>query len=97
MAQESGEITVEMIASAEKVAGVSFTDAERRSMVKTLNSFRKQYEAFRAYNLPNSAPPALVFNPVPPGMKFSGKESPSGCRKPLFLSRPEWRISPTTR
>jgi hypothetical protein len=60
--QSSDPITHEVIASAEKLIGLSFTDAKRDSMIDGLADQLKNYENIRKIALPNRIPPALVFN-----------------------------------
>ena len=57
------ELTVDHIAAAEEVAGVSFTPEERERMVDDLNDRLEQYDAIRDLDLPNAQPPATVFDP----------------------------------
>ena len=81
-AQDSDTVTVEMIEAAQKIAGVSFTRQEQLAIVTRINATRGYMAGFaflRTVNLGNSAQPAIVFNPVPPG-----KVLPSG---PRFLRR----------
>jgi Asp-tRNA(Asn)/Glu-tRNA(Gln) amidotransferase A subunit family amidase len=83
-AQDSATVTVAMIEVAQKIAGVSFTREEQESIVARLNASRGYLAGFdflRSANLGNSAQPAIVFNPVPPG-----KALPAG---PRFLKRRE--------
>jgi Asp-tRNA(Asn)/Glu-tRNA(Gln) amidotransferase A subunit family amidase len=83
-AQDAETVTVEMIEAAQKIAGVVFTREEQQSMVTRLNAARGYIAGFRflrAANLGNSAQPAIVFNPVPPGRAL-----PAGRR---FLNRRE--------
>lgn len=83
-AQDSDTVTVEMIQAAQKIAGVSFTREEQQAIVTRVNATRGYMAGFaflRTANLGNSAQPAIVFNPVPPG-----KMLPSG---PRFLRRSE--------
>ena len=75
-AQDAEQITVDMIAAAEKIAGLSFTVSERESMVKKLNSLQKTSVFLRSVDLENSAAPAVVFNPILPGMTFSSVQKP---------------------
>jgi len=63
-------ITEEVIAEAEKVMGLAFTESERKTMVKRLNDRLDSYEKMRTVKLANSVPPALNFNPLPPGTTF---------------------------
>ena len=60
------EITTATIASAEEVAGLKFDEAERAMMLDGLKTQEQRIEALHKISLPNSVPPAIVFNPVPP-------------------------------
>ncbi|MGE5429496.1 MAG: amidase [Syntrophomonadaceae bacterium] len=73
---ENGTITKSMIESAENIIGLTFTDAEQDSMLDGLNSQLKNYETMRKVELNNSVPPAILFNPIPVGMKFETKQLP---------------------
>lgn len=66
-AQEAPEITAEMVADAEKLAGLTFTPAERDMMLRGLEGNRQAYAALRQRPIPNETPPALVFEPSLPG------------------------------
>ena len=63
-----GAITPEVIAQAEKLAGISFTPEERETMAKTI---LEQIELFarrvKAGAMPNDLAPALVFRALPAG------------------------------
>lgn len=67
-------VTQEVIAKAEQIIGIHFTSAERDSMLDDVNAYRKDYQALRELHLPNDVPPALVFDPVPPGKKLENKK-----------------------
>jgi Asp-tRNA(Asn)/Glu-tRNA(Gln) amidotransferase A subunit family amidase len=87
-AQDAETVTIEMIEAAQKIAGVSFTREEQQAIVARVNATRGYMAGFaflRSANLGNSAQPAIVFNPVPPG-----KALPSG---PRFLNRREPVVS----
>jgi Asp-tRNA(Asn)/Glu-tRNA(Gln) amidotransferase A subunit family amidase len=73
-------ITRHTVAAAESLIGLTFTDAKRDSMLDDLNEQLAAYVALRQIGLANSIPPAVLFNPVPVGMKL-----PSG-RSQLRLS-----------
>jgi Asp-tRNA(Asn)/Glu-tRNA(Gln) amidotransferase A subunit family amidase len=70
--QESGktEVSELMLADAARVAGVDFTDEERREMVATVNKNLANYEKTRAVALPFTVAPPLYFNPVVPGSEI---------------------------
>lgn len=65
--QEAQDITTAMIADAEELAGLSFTEEEREMMLRGLENNRQAYRALRAQDLPNGIPPAVVFDPALPG------------------------------
>jgi len=68
LAQErQGRITKDMLANAEAVAGLEFTDAEREMMVEGVNRNLQAFEQLRSVSIPNSVHPALLFDPVLPG------------------------------
>lgn len=62
------EITVEVIAEAEKVAGLTFTDEQREMMLDGLRTNLTSYREVRSeVDLPNHVAPAILFDPDPPG------------------------------
>ena len=71
--QEAPELTTEILADAEKVAGLEFTEEEREDMVRGLAQNVRSYMALREQEIPNGVPPAIQFDPVLPG-----REPPSG-------------------
>lgn len=86
-AQAVPEITTETIAAAEQIAGLSFTEEQRALMVEDLNEAREDYAALRAFDLPNSVPPSLVFDPtvsgvVPPEGESRLAWTPPDVRRP---------------
>jgi Asp-tRNA(Asn)/Glu-tRNA(Gln) amidotransferase A subunit family amidase len=64
---EGAEITPATIACAEEIAGVKFTDEQRQQMVDGLKDQDAQIEQLHKIPLDNTVPPALLFDPVPPG------------------------------
>lgn len=87
-AQQQQRITKEMIACAEQIAGLEFTDAEREGMLRGLNQSLSQYEQLREVPLPNSVPPAIQFDPVPPGMVLPTERRPMRMSPPPDVTRP---------
>ena len=70
VAEDATTITPEMIEAAQKIAGLSFTPAQRVALVERLNGDRSPLKGFseiREAALGNDTATALVFNPVPPG------------------------------
>lgn len=78
-------ITKEMLVVAERIAGLSFTDAQREMMLEGVNGNLGFYEELRGVNLDVSDAPALRFSPILPGMKFDKKRLPF---RPTIISRP---------
>jgi Asp-tRNA(Asn)/Glu-tRNA(Gln) amidotransferase A subunit family amidase len=75
------QITSDMVRDAAAVAGLHFNDAQIEMMLKDINDQLQAYRGLWALHLPNSVAPALVFNPVLPGMSFPTQ------RQPMRLSR----------
>ncbi|HVZ78365.1 MAG TPA: amidase [Gemmatimonadaceae bacterium] len=82
-------ITRESIAVAEQIAGVSFTDEQRDMMVRNLTNQRAASEALHKIPLDNAVAPAIVFDPVPPGVTLPPKtaQKPVRDRVPV-MARP---------
>ena len=72
----SQSITKENIENAEKIIGLEFTDAERDSMLSSLDSQFVNYKHIREIELINSTPPAILFNPIPVGFEFPKEHKP---------------------
>jgi Asp-tRNA(Asn)/Glu-tRNA(Gln) amidotransferase A subunit family amidase len=79
-AQGAKKITKEMIESAAAIADVPIADDFKEMMLENLNAQAKGYEEIYKLHIPNSVEPALLFDPVLPGMKFETE------RKPLRIS-----------
>jgi Asp-tRNA(Asn)/Glu-tRNA(Gln) amidotransferase A subunit family amidase len=60
-------ITAEVADVASRILGLSFTRAERDSMVDNLIDQRRDFETIRTVKLTNDVAPALHFNPLPTG------------------------------
>jgi len=74
--QEGARITPEILADAEKVAGLEFTEEEREAMVRGLNQNLSSYRALRDRPIPNEVPPAMHFDPVLPSMALPTEALP---------------------
>jgi len=70
--QEAKKLDVdkEMVAEAEKLSGLQFTDEERDLMLEGLQDYLDSYKKIRDVSIDNSVAPALYFNPLLPGMTF---------------------------
>src|SRR5690349_18461076 len=80
-AQGAAKITKEMIDNAAAIADVPIADEYKEMMLADLNDHAKGYEEVYKLHIPNSVDPALVFDPVLPGMKFETE------RKPMRMSK----------
>ena len=80
-AQDAAKITKEMIDNAAAIADVTIADEYKEMMLADLNEHAKDYEEIYKLKIPNSVDPAVLFDPVLPGMKFETE------RKPMRISR----------
>ena len=87
-AQDKNRITREMVAVAEQMIGLNFTEAKRDSMLGDLKENLDNFEKVRAITLNNSVPPALLFNPVPAEKKFDTKQLPQVWSRPAKIAVP---------
>ena len=85
------DITSEDIQHASNLLGLEFTPAERDSMIEELEDSRESYHTLRDLKLDNSIPPALNFNPIPPGKTFDKKEKDEQWELPENVVLPEDR------
>lgn len=72
----AGEINPQTIDSAAGIIGLSFSPAEKDSMISRLEFQLRNLEASREYKLDNSVAPALVFNPLPVGFEPETRQMP---------------------
>ena len=82
------DITIATIASAEEVAGLHFDESERTMMLDGLKQQEQRIEALHKIPLPNSVPPAIVFNPVPPW-----RTPPRDAKRPMVRGPVNQRAS----
>ncbi|MGD2244986.1 MAG: amidase [Candidatus Aminicenantes bacterium] len=83
------KITTSDIASAEKISALHFTAKERKMMLDGVRRNSIRYERLRNTSLENHVPPALLFNPVLPGMEFERKQSPLKYTIPSDVQIPD--------
>lgn len=76
MADEKGKVTRDMIDHAAKIADVVIADEYKDAMLDSLNELPKDFDTVYALHIPNQVAPAIVFDPVPSGMKLSTVRSP---------------------
>jgi Asp-tRNA(Asn)/Glu-tRNA(Gln) amidotransferase A subunit family amidase len=70
-------VTQQMIDAAAALAGITVTPEQSKMMLDGLNQQRDAYSAIRKLHLPNSIPPAYVFDPLAPGETVSTERRPS--------------------
>src|SRR5207247_3774048 len=75
------KINKEMIENAAAIADVPIPEEYKEMMIESLNDHAKGYEEIYKLHIPNSVDPALIFDPVLPGMKFQTE------RKPMRISK----------
>ncbi len=89
--QQQGPVDRAMIAQAEQVAGLEFTDEERDEMARGLNQNLRAWEELRQVALDNAVVPAVQFDPVLPGVTFPTERraprwsAPGAVRRPVSL------------
>jgi Asp-tRNA(Asn)/Glu-tRNA(Gln) amidotransferase A subunit family amidase len=79
-AEGAKKITKEMIDNAAAIADVPIPDEFKEIMLSDLNEQAKGYDEIYKLHIPNSVAPAMLFDPVLPGMTFDT------VRKPLRMS-----------
>jgi Asp-tRNA(Asn)/Glu-tRNA(Gln) amidotransferase A subunit family amidase len=84
------ELTVETIACAEEIAGVSLAPEQRDLILEDLRQQRGQIEALRGVALANDVPPAIQFSPLLPGVS----PAPPAARQAPVRSRVALRERP---
>jgi hypothetical protein len=83
VAQDDGTITIDMLQSAQQIAGVSFTPDEQPRLLEKLNGaagYMAGFARLREANLGHNTP-AIVFNPVPPGKTVRRERTPMRRQK----------------
>jgi Asp-tRNA(Asn)/Glu-tRNA(Gln) amidotransferase A subunit family amidase len=79
VAQDAEKITAEMVAAAAKIAGLTLPQETLQGIANQLSGPRSlitRYQNIRALNITNGMQPAVIFNPVPAGMKLPAARLP---------------------
>jgi len=87
-AQESPKITLDMVKTAEKIAGLEFSDSERDLLLDGVNQNLERCVRLREIPLANSVPSCLRFSPILSGMKFDMTRRPLRMSKVAVVKRP---------
>lgn len=86
--QENPKITLEMLQAAEHIAGLQFTDAQRKLLISDVNDHLGHYQHLRKIPLANNVVPCVRFSPVLPGMKFEMGRRPMKMSAQPVVKRP---------
>jgi Asp-tRNA(Asn)/Glu-tRNA(Gln) amidotransferase A subunit family amidase len=84
MAEEKSKVTRQMIDEAALIADIHIADEYKDMMLESLNNLPQGFEAIYSLHIPNQVAPALIFDPVPPGMKLETRRQP-----PSFSAAPK--------
>src|SRR5262245_35023760 len=76
LADGKTEITEAMITQAAAIADVPVPTEQRKTLLDSLNERVKGFEEIYKLYIPNSVPPALVFDPVLPSTKIETEKRP---------------------
>ena len=83
MAEPKGKVTREMIDNAALIADVPIADDYKEMMLESLNNFTQSYDLIYGLKIGNQVAPAIVFDPVPSGMKLQiEKRTAKGAAAP---------------
>lgn len=74
---------------ASKIFGIDFTRSERDSLRTGVEDNLKSYLQIREHSIGNEVPPAVVFNPVLPGMTFESRQQSITWAYDNGLQRPD--------
>jgi Asp-tRNA(Asn)/Glu-tRNA(Gln) amidotransferase A subunit family amidase len=88
-AEEKGGLTRESVAQAAAIAGLRFDPEQEDMMLADLGDALGDYDAIRKLDLANSVAPALIFDPVLPGMKFESVRRPMRMSAAAPLAAPK--------
>ena len=86
--EATGGVSREALIGAEQIAGLEFTDDERELMLSGLEDLRKDYERLREMPIDNSVSPALLFEPMLPGMDLPSMPPTRRAGRPKLKNRP---------
>jgi len=81
-------VTRKVVSNAERLLGLEFSDKDRDLMLEGLNDKQGSYEQIRKVPLSNSVLPAILLNPIPPGMTLESVQKPIQFSDPGAVSLP---------
>src|SRR4051812_15849732 len=87
--QPGPAITKEMVAAAEELSDLHFSDEERTAIVRSVQQMRGAIQNLHKEPLDQSILPAIVFDPVPPGKQLAHKTKALTIRSKVpIMARP---------
>jgi Asp-tRNA(Asn)/Glu-tRNA(Gln) amidotransferase A subunit family amidase len=86
--QATDRVTLDMVASALKMAGIESTEAERQAMVNGANQSLTRYEAVRQMDIPNDVSPPYHFSAIVPGIDVDKTRRPWRLSTAPAVKRP---------
>ena len=89
--KQEDQLKTRDIKVAEKLFGLEFSNAERDSMLNSVNQNLESFNAIHDFSLGNMIPPALVFNPIPTGFQPDLENRPVDWPLPEEVTLPENR------
>lgn len=87
--QKGTDINVDDIMSGERMAGLTFTPAQRDSMLEGVVNAVEGFDELRTLNIPNHVWPSVQFNPHVAGMEWPSVQYPLSWRLPTGVTMPE--------
>jgi Asp-tRNA(Asn)/Glu-tRNA(Gln) amidotransferase A subunit family amidase len=81
-------VTLDMVTSALKLAGIDATEAERQAMVSGANQNLARYETVRELDIPNDVSPPFHFSAVVPGIDVNKTKKPFRLSAAPAVHRP---------
>src|SRR4051794_8488781 len=85
---DTNRITRDMVVDAQKLIGLNFSDGKIDMMLPGLKEQLETFETLHRFPLSNSVPPALLFNPIPVGMKFEHERKKFKATAPRHVKLP---------
>ena len=79
--KKEDKLTVRDIAVAERLFGLKFSNAERDSMIRSVNRNLESFHAIHEFSLENRIAPALVFNPIHTGFQPDRTSLPGNAKR----------------
>src|SRR5258708_38107011 len=72
----------------ESFYGLSFSPAERDSLLNNLKDYQKAFETLHTYKLANAVPMSLIFDPLPTGFQLETQQKTIDWGLPKEVTMP---------